>query len=295
MATEEVDTVPSSPLTLRRRELANALRALRRATGMTIEDVAGELMVSAAKISRLETGQRGVSLRDVRDLCRLYGVTDQARIDALMALARQAKEPGLRHQLGNLGDDVVYPYIELEDDASSITEFQCSFLPGLLQTEEYARALIKGMLPRIEESVLTSRVEARMKRKELLRRKDAPNYWTLIDDAALHRQVGNPHLMRRQLLDIVKTSEQSNVVVQVIPFSAGAYMGLDNSFAFLESPDSSIPAVVFIEGLTSMDYLEKPEHLEPYREAIRYLSAVALSPQESVSRIVEVCDKNFPS
>jgi hypothetical protein len=252
-------------------------------------------MVSAAKISRLETGQRGVSLRDVRDLCRIYGVTDQGQIDALMALAREAKEPGLRHQLGDLGDDAVYPYVELEASASHITEFQCCFLPGLLQTEEYARALIRGMLPRVSEGVLMNRVEARMKRKELLRREDPPHYWTLIDEAALHRRVGDAQVMRRQLLDVVKIAEQSNVVVQVIPFSVGAYMGLDNSFAFLEIPDPSTPAVVFIEGLTTMDYVEKPTNLAPYREAIDYLRAAALHPQESVWRLNEICDQNYPS
>ncbi|OPG05088.1 helix-turn-helix transcriptional regulator [Microbispora sp. GKU 823] len=286
--------VSSNP-TLRRRRLAGTLRELRLARGMTIEEVANELMVSIAKISRLETGQRGASLRDVRDLCRIYQVTDEAQIEALMTLAREAKEPGLRQELGNLGDEAAYPYVELESGASRITEFQCCFLPGLLQTEDYARALIRGMLPRIEDNILNSRVLARMKRKELLRRQDAPHYWTLIDEAALHRNVGGVQVMRQQLLDIIEVARRPNVVVQVIPFSVGAYMGLDNSFAFLEIPDPSTPAVVFIEGLTTMEYLEKPSQLVPYKETIDYLRAAALHPQESVARIARICEEQFPS
>ncbi|MEW9532733.1 helix-turn-helix domain-containing protein [Microbispora sp. NPDC049125] len=279
--------------TLRRRQLAAKLKELRLARGLTLDEVGERLMVSAGKLSRLENAQRGIMLRDVRDLCAIYDVS-ASETESLMSLAREARQPGLRQQLGDLGDQAAYPYVELEASASKITEFQCCFLPGLLQTPDYARALIRGMLPHIQEHVLNSRVEARMKRRELLRQEEPPQYWTLIDEAALHRVVGSPEVMGEQLRGIIKTAELPNIVVQVIPFSVGAYMGLDNSFAFLEIPDPQTSAVVFIEGLETMEYLEKPSDLKPYREALGHLHAAALHPRESVELVKKISRERFP-
>ncbi|GIH89995.1 helix-turn-helix domain-containing protein [Planobispora siamensis] len=278
----------SSP-TLRRRQLAARLRELRLQTGMNIEDVANRLLCSTTKISRLETAQRGVSLRDVRDLCQIYGVAEQAKIDELMQMAREAKQLGLREESGIASaESQVRTYIDLETTAASIVEFQTSFLPGLMQTGDYARALMRGMLPRMTQDVLESRVESRLKRQELLLRNDAPQYWAVIDEAALHRKLGDNQIMRRQFERIAEVSELPNVTIQVIPFEAGSYMGLDNSFVLFRFPDQAIPDTVYIESLISNTYHEKASDTDPYREAIEHLRATALNPRESVALISRI-------
>ncbi|GII04132.1 helix-turn-helix domain-containing protein [Planobispora takensis] len=279
----------SSP-TLRRRQLAARLRELRLQSGMNIEDVANRLLCSTTKISRLETAQRGVSLRDVRDLCQIYGVTQQAEIDELMQMAREAKQPGLLENSGLTAVESTFrTYIDLESAAASITEFQTSYLPGLLQTRDYAHALIRGMLPRMAQEVLESRLEFRMKRQELLLRNDAPQYWAVTDEAALRRRVGDDQIMRRQLERIIEIGDLPNVTIQVIPFTAGSYMGLDNSFVLFKFPNQSILDTVYIEGLVNNSYLEKDSDTQPYREAIEHLRATALNPRGSIALISEIC------
>ncbi|WP_182909277.1 helix-turn-helix transcriptional regulator [Microbispora sp. H13382] len=278
-------------LTLRRRQLASRLRELRHASGMTVEQVAQELLCSPAKISRIETAQRSASLRDVRDLCRLYNVTDENVVSQLMALARESRQPGLKQEWGDLGDDAIYTYMDLESAAASITEFQIAHIPGLLQTEDYARALVGRMLPRIHPDVLERRVEARMKRQQLLSGATPPRYWTFIDEAVLHRRVGGTTVMRQQLEKVLELARSRRVIVQVIPFEAGAYMGAGSPFVFFEIADKTMPNVVHLELLTHSEYLEKSEELGTYREAVDQIRAVALSPDDSLERIAEACQK----
>ncbi len=178
--------MPGASPTVRQRELGQRLRELRHGLGLTVEDVAGQLLCSATKISRIETGTRRASLRDVRDLCRIYGVTDEAAAASLMDLARQAREPGWWTQYDDLH---LSPYIGLEQEATAITYFSMYFVPGLLQTEEYARAIIKGMAPKIEQKIFEQRVEARLRRQQLLEQENPPRVRALLDEAVLHRQV----------------------------------------------------------------------------------------------------------
>ncbi|GAA0367145.1 helix-turn-helix transcriptional regulator [Microbispora corallina] len=277
-------------VTLRRRQLANRLREMRHGSGMTVEQVAERLLCSPAKISRIETAQRGVSQRDVRDLCGIYGVTDESVLNQLMTWAREAREPGLRQQWGDLGDDAIYTYADLESAAVAITEFQTAYVPGLLQTEDYARALIAGMLPRIGDDYRERRVEARMQRQRLLHRSDPPRYWTFVDEAVLHRQIGGTKVLREQLAKVVELAHLPHVTVQVIPYSAGAYMGADSPFVLFEIGDRTVPLVVHLELLTRSEYLEKPDEVAGYREAIDHLRATALSPQESMNRIIAAAE-----
>lgn len=271
--------------TLRRRQLAARLRELRKEAGYSIDEVAKRLLCSSAKISRIETAQRAASLRDVRDLCLIYGVTDPAQVDALMTMAREARQPGWWQQYTDLN---LVPYIGLEAVASSITEFTLSFIPSLLQTEEYADAIIRGVLPQINPETLQERVEARMKRRTLLTQDEPPQYLALIDESALHRQVGGPAVMRRQLQHIVEMAQLPNVTVQVIPLRVGAHMGLDNSFNYLVIPDPEISDLVYFETRAGNFYLEKPGELKIYREILDSLQSVAETPKASVARIAEV-------
>jgi len=270
--------------TLRRRELASRLRELRKLTGLTVEDVARELLCSTPKISRIETGTRSPSLRDVRDLCVLYRV-DDAEKARLMTIAREAKEQGWWNKFDDLGIDSL---IGLETEARRISAHDSSFVPWAFQTEQYARAIIKGILPRIEDRILDERVTARMTRQEILRSPEPPYPWSLIDESALRRAVGGGSLMREQLSKILETAATSNVTMQVVPFEAGAHPGLDNTFMLLEFDSSAQSPVVFVENLAGNFYLERDAEIQRYREVLEHLRACALSPARSIKYVEEI-------
>lgn len=185
--------------TVRQRELGKRLRELRNQHELTVEDVAEKLLCSATKISRLETSARRPSLRDVRDLCVLYGV-DEATTTDLLALARGAREPGWWTKYDDLKLD---PLIGLEQDATAITCFSMYYIPALLQTPDYARAIISAIAPKIDPQILGQRVEVRMRRQQLLDGPSRPRYRVLLDEALLHRRVGGAELPALSLVRAV--------------------------------------------------------------------------------------------
>lgn len=273
--------------TIRQRELGMRLREFRTAKGLTVEDVAKELLCSPTKISRAETGARRATLRDVRDLCQIYGVDAKTSAD-LMELAREARQPGWWTKFDDLK---ITPYIGMEQAATAITNFGMYFVPALLQTEDYARAIIKGIAPKIDEAILGQRVEARMMRQKLLQAPKPPKYRALLDEAVLHRQVGGPTVMKAQLEKILSFIREERAAVQVIPYEVGAYGAIDSNFAYLEFAGTMLPDLVFVEGLVSHLYLERPDELERYREALDYLRDEALNPRDSAKKIEEIRDK----
>jgi Domain of unknown function (DUF5753)/Helix-turn-helix domain len=251
---------------------------------MTVDDVARELMCSTPKISRIETGTRLPTLRDVRDLCRLYRL-DETEQGRLMTIAREAKEQGWWNKFDDLGIDSL---IGLEMEARRINAHDSSFVPWAFQTEEYARAIIKGVLPRIDDRILDERVTARMTRQEILRTPNPPYLWSLVDESALRRSVGGRSLMREQLSKILEMAGAANVTMQVVPFEVGAHPGLDNTFMLLEFDSSVQSPVVFVENLAGNFYLERDAEIERYREVLEHLRACALSPANSVKYIEEI-------
>jgi len=273
--------------TIRQRELGMRLREFRTAKGLTVEDVAGELLCSPTKISRAETGARRATLRDVRDLCKIYGVDAKTSAE-LMELAREARQPGWWTKYDDLK---IAPYIGMEQAATAITSFGMYFFPALLQTEDYARAIIKGIAPKIDEDILGQRVEARMMRQKLLEAPKPPKYRVLLDEAVLHRHVGGPAVMKAQLDKILSLMRQEKAAVQVIPYEAGAYGAADSNFVYLEFAGTMLPDLVFVEGLVSQLYLERPDELERYREALDNLRDEALNPRDSAKRIEKICDE----
>ncbi|MFB4282077.1 helix-turn-helix domain-containing protein [Nonomuraea sp. MTCD27] len=280
--------MPTTNLTLRRRQLATQLKKMRQNTGMTIEEVANKLLVSPTKISRMENGQRGATQRDVRELSEIYGVSDQDMVNKLVALASESRQQGLRQEFGDLGDAAIYTYMDIESAASAITELQITYLPGLLQLEEYARSLIRGILPGIASEVLERRVQARMKRQARLSEDPPLPYCVFLDEAALHREVGGPRTMYEQLDHIVRIAETRRVTLQVVPFRRGAYMGMDDSFMLFELREPTPAWIVFHEAIDSVEYLEKPATVAIYREAIDQLRKTALSPAASVKLVEEI-------
>ncbi|MCX4994318.1 helix-turn-helix transcriptional regulator [Streptomyces longwoodensis] len=265
--------------TVRRRRLGQELRRLREIKGMTAEEVAERLLVSQSKISRLENGRRSISQRDVRDLCGVYEVEDQRIVDSLMQMAKDSRQQGWWHAFGDVPYSV---YIGLETDAASLRVYDPQVVPGLLQTRQYAEALIAGALPETAQAEVEKRVQVRMRRQERISSTDNPlRLWTVLDEAALRRVVGNRELMRAQLEFLVEQSQLPHVTVQVIPFEMGAHPGLNGQYAILEFPDAADSSVVYIEGVTSDLYLEKPNDVQKYSVMYEHLRAQALNVEQS--------------
>ncbi len=267
--------------TVRQRELGKRLRELRGQHDLTVEDVAEKLLCSATKVSRLETGARRPSLRDVRDLCVLYGV-DEPTSTELMNLARGAREQGWWTRYEDLNLD---PYIGLEQEAVSITCYSAFYVPALLQTKDYARAIIKAIAPKMDPSILQQRVEVRLRRQQLLEKNNRPRYRVLLDESALRRRVEGSTLMATQLDNVLDAVRHDKATVQIIPFDVGAHAAADGYFVLLEFDEPHLSPVVFLEGLTGNQYLERKDEIARYRETVEYLRDSALSPRDSQALI----------
>jgi transcriptional regulator with XRE-family HTH domain len=272
--------------TVRRRRLGQELRRLRELKGMTAEEVAERLLVSQSKFSRLENGRRSISQRDVRDLCGVYEVEDHRIVDSLMQMAKDSRQQGWWHSFGDIPYSV---YIGLETDAASLRVYDPQVVPGLLQTRQYAEALITGALPETAATDIEKRVQVRLRRQERITAPDNPlRLWTVMDEAALRRVVGNRSLMRDQLEQLVEHSQLPHVTVQVIPFDMGAHPGLNGQYAILEFPDAADSSVVYIEGVTSDLYLEKANDVQKYSVMYEHLRAQALNPDQSRQFIADI-------
>lgn len=272
--------------TVRRRRLGQELRRLRELKGMTAEEVAERLLVSQSKISRLENGRRSISQRDVRDLCGVYEVEDHRIVDSLMQMAKDSRQQGWWHSFGDIPYSV---YIGLETDAASLRVYDPQVVPGLLQTKQYAEALIAGALPETAQAEIEKRVQVRMRRQERISTEENPlRLWTVLDEAALRRVVGNRSIMRDQLEQLVEQSQLPHVTVQVIPFEMGAHPGLNGQYAILEFPDAADSSVVYIEGVTSDLYLEKANDVQKYSVMYEHLRAQALNVEQSRQFIADI-------
>lgn len=273
--------------TLRRRELGALLRVLRNEQGLTVEQVASELLCSPSKVSRMETGQRGATARDIRDLCQLYGVTDPAEQDRLMTLAKEGKQQGWWQSFA-----VPLPhmtFVGLEQEATVMSMFQSSVVPGLLQTADYTRAIHKNGIPRLDDSAIEERVQERFKRRQVLTREMPPRVDIMLDEAVLRRPLGGPSIMRDQLTQLIAETERPNVSIRVLPYKIGAHPALESNFTILEF-EGQAPTVVYVEGLVGQIYLEKQQDVERYMLALELLHGMALSPQDSTALIAGVRD-----
>jgi transcriptional regulator with XRE-family HTH domain len=271
--------------TVRRRRLALELRRLREAARLTCEEVAEHLECSASKISRVETGRVSVSPRDVRDMLALYGVPEQQR-DSLVQLSRDSRQKGWWHAYSDPVNPQFTTYVGLESAASEIRVYEVNIIPGLLQTQDYARTMIKaGMMSGRHEDV-ERKVALRMARQPALTRDDPPMLWTVVDEAALRRRVGGTELMRAQLEHVLELSSLKNVAMQVIPFGAGAHPAMGRPFVILVFPERIDPDVVYLEDLTSALYLEDVDEVDRYNVFFNHLRATALSFEDSAALVI---------
>ena len=263
--------------TLRQRELGLRLRKLRTGLGMTVEEVADKLLCSPAKVSRMETAARRPSPRDVRDLCALYGV-DESGTAELMQLARQAREQGWWTKYEDLN---LSPYLGLEQEASSITCFCMYYIPGLVQTEDYARAMIAETAGRsFSEDGRRFAILAERQRQSMT---NAPRVWVVLDEAALRRQVGGPEVMRAQLEYLCDLRSSRGIFLQVIPFAGEPQACMDSPFTILGFPDRMDPNVVCLRYPTGVMWVEDLAEVDRYHVFFHHLQAAALSFDDSVS------------
>jgi hypothetical protein len=257
------------------------LRRLREAEGVSRETAGWEIRASESKISRLELGRVSFKERDVADLLTLYGVTDQEEREAWLTLARQANTPGWWQREGDILPSWFQPYLGLEAAAVLIRTYEVQFIPGLLQTPEYAKAVIllgHGNAPPAE---VERRVAVRMKRQQVLAREDPPQLWVVVDEGALRRPIGGPEVMRAQLRALVDATKLPHVRLQVIPFNAGGHAAAGGSFSILRFPEQDLPDVIYIEQLTSALYLDKRDDIDHYAAAMERLCVEAERPDRT--------------
>ena len=284
--------MPATPSpTARARRLRYELRRLREEAGLTHSEVAHRLEWSSSKLSRIETGQSRVNTGDVADLLSVYGVSDEISREALIQLAREARRRGWWTRYTDvLGSGT---YVGLEAEASSIRTFESQFVPGLLQTEDYARAVISGGQVRPDPEAVERRVAARMARKELFTRPEPPELWAVLDESVILRPVGGPAVMRDQLRHLIEASTRPNatVTLQILPLSAGAHPGMSGPFVILGFQNPKDPPMVHLETATDGLYLEEPPDIERYTLRFSHLVARALGPNESRDMIAGLAER----
>lgn len=267
----------------RARALGARLRALRVDAGRSADEAATRIMGSASKLSRIETGQRPATQRDIRDLCEFYGASEDEQAE-LMTLAKQAREGKWWEAYSDGGDTQFYG---LEEEAILIRQYTL-LMPGLLQTETYARAVLRGLFPLMRDDVLEERVSVRMIRQRLLHKADPVQLSVVVDEAALHRQVGGVAVLRAQLDHLVAACGRPNVTLRLAPFESGAYPGVDSNFLIMDFADPALTTTVFVEGLAGHFFFEKETELERYYEAFTAINNATLDPADSVQRIKRI-------
>ena len=268
MSTAEQEGGSAGGPTVRRMLLGAQLRRLRDAKGVSREDAGWAIRASESKISRMELGRVGYKDRDIADLLTLYGVADADERAALLTLAREANKPGWWRPYGDLIPNWLQNYLDLEAAAAVIRTYEVQFVPGLLQTDAYARAVILLGYGGAGTEEIDRRVGLRMARKQLLTRPDPPQLWAVMDEAVLRRPIGGTEVMRAQIEALVEAGSLSNVRLQVIPFRAGGHAAAGGAFSVLRFPDPDLPDVVYIDHLTSALYLDRREDVDRYAEAV---------------------------
>ncbi|GIH78756.1 helix-turn-helix domain-containing protein [Planobispora longispora] len=283
---------PGSGPTALRILLGSQLRRLREAGGLTREEAGHRIRCSESKISRMELGRVGLRERDVADLLTLYGVEDEGARAAVMDLLTRANEPGWWHRFNDLLPNWFQTYVGLEEAAARIRTYEVQFVPGLLQTKEYARAVITAGSAGVAPEEIARRVDLRLERQRILDRPGGPFFWAVIDEAALRRPIGGADVMRAQLEHLMDLMRQPNITIQVMPFSFGGHSAEGGAFSVLRFQDRELPDVVYVEQLASALYLDKREDVDRYSEVMERLCAVSTTPDETVDILKRIIKEN---
>jgi len=277
--------------TVRRMLVGGQLRRLRTELGISREEAGAAIRASEWKIHRLENGQVGFKERDIIDLLRLYEVTDQDEVAAFLLLIREANTAGWWQHYGDVLPRWFRTYVDLESAATLIRTYEGQFIPGLLQTDDYMRAVVQGAHLDESSEEQGRRVRLRMARQTLLTREHPPRLWAVVDEAALRRPVGGPEVMRGQLERLIEATKLPNVTLQVLPFGVGAHPAMQGSFSILRFPDRELPDVVYLEHLTNAVYLDKRDEVERYLDVMELLCVQSEPPARTVELLEKLLDQ----
>jgi transcriptional regulator with XRE-family HTH domain len=274
--------------TVRRMLVGARLRRLRTELGLSREEAAQAIRASEWKIHRLENGQVGFKDRDIIDLLARYQVSDPAEVADFLTLTREANTPGWWQHYGDVLPSWFRTYVDLEQAAALIRTYEGQFVPGLLQTDDYMRAVVRGAHLEDSGEEVGRRVRLRMARQILLTRQDPPRLWAVVDEAALRRPVGGSEVMRGQLERLIEATKLPNVTLQILPFDSGAHPAMVGSFSVLRFPDEELPDVVYLEHLTSALYLNKPDEVDQYLHVMESICVRAAAPDQTVELLDQI-------
>jgi len=282
----------ASPLRLRRR-LRTELLAARQKKELTQQQVAKDMEWSLSKMNRIEKAKSGISANDLKALLRLYDITDKKRIDELVALAREARQSPWWKRYSDVAPPALLELIDYESAASAASQFETIFVPGILQTEEYASAVLQVFydettVPGDETSVpdkVAALVDLRTRRRDLLSSENAPKFSFVLDESVIRRVVGNPAITSRQLVHLVNVAELSNVTMQVVPFTAGLHPGMKGPFEVVQFEDAPDENIVFLEGPRSDSIIAEPKETQSYLAAFQHIAEISLGPSDSVNHL----------
>jgi transcriptional regulator with XRE-family HTH domain len=266
--------------TVRLRRMAAEIRALRASSGLTRDDVVERTGINAATLYRIEHARVRPQTRTLRTLLDLYGA-DADKQAELVALLRDARQRGWLHAYQSELPEQYTTYIGFEGEARSVWNYESLYIPGLLQTEDYARAVIRAGLPGASPDDIEPRVQVRIQRQEVLQGDNPLGLWVIVDEAALRRQVGGQAVMRAQLDHVLAAADLPHVTFQVIPFTVGAHAGMPGSFVFMQFTEPAIPDVIYLDSMAGDLFLESEADVRRYRLAFEHLRAVAVSPDAS--------------
>jgi hypothetical protein len=277
--------------TVRRRRLGMELRRLREASALMIEDVAKHLECSMSRVSRIETGKSVARIRDVRDMLDLYHVTDAGQREQLLTLAKDAQQRGWWTEYEAVLSAGLDTYVGLEASAASIRSFQTHLVPGLLQTEEYSRALIRAGRPGESPGNIDRMISLRRRRQAMLAESGSLEVWAVLDEAVLRRPIGGVAVMRAQLARLLEADELPSVTIQVLPFARGVHPGLDGAFTIIGFPDPTDLDVVYVDCPAGNIFLEKQKDVRRHTTWFDHLRAAALPPDESAEFLAAAADE----
>ena len=266
--------------TVRRMLVGAHLRRLREEKNITRAEAGYTIRASESKMSRLELGRVAFKERDVSDLLMFYGVTDPERRDSVLALVEEANRPGWWREYEDVMPGWFQNYVGLEEAARILRTYETHFVPGLLQTPEYARAVLASGTPAMSGRDLERAVALRSTRQQVLQRREPLRVWAVVDEAVLRREVGDREIHRGQLEHLLELLERPNVALQVLPMSGGVHAA-GGAFSLLRFGDDDLPDVVYVEHLVSALYIDKREHVERYTQAMDQLSVHSMTPEAS--------------
>jgi transcriptional regulator with XRE-family HTH domain len=274
--------------TVRRRIVGAQLRRLRETSGVPRQKAGAAIGIGDVRLARIESGRAGLEEDDVVRLLELYGINGETERDALLALAREANRPGWLQAYSSAVPAWFRPYVDLEEAAQVIRTYEVQFIPGLLQTEDYARAVISHGLAEPPADEVDRRVELRLRRQQILAEPNPTRLWAVIDEAALWRPIGGSDVTRAQLRALLDAARLQHITVQVMPFRVGGHAGEAGAFTILRFPEPELHDIAYLEQLTGAMYLEKDDDMDHYGAAMERLCVQSASPEESMDLISKI-------